>query len=326
MSPTSPFAEASAPRYGSLARRSAGDSFITAAAVLAEAVLHQSTHGDLPRWRKALAALPETPPRAVLHGAAPELGWPVADPAGLRDTLMALHPWRKGPLTLGGTTLDTEWRSDWKWDRVAPHLQLAGQRVLDIGCGNGYFGWRMLGGGAELVMGIDPTLVFVMQWLACRHFAGDLPNYVLPLGIEDLPPGPAAFDYVFSMGVLYHRRDPLEHLLRIRDLLRPSGTLVLETLVLPAAQRAEILHPAQRYARMRNVWAIPGTDRLAGWLRQAGYRHIERVDVTATTTDEQRSTPWMQFESLAESLHPDQPGLTREGYPAPVRALLLAAR
>jgi tRNA (mo5U34)-methyltransferase len=31
-----------------------------------------------------------------------------------------------------------------------------------VGGGNGYHGWRMLGEEAELVLGIDPTLVFTM--------------------------------------------------------------------------------------------------------------------------------------------------------------------
>lgn len=237
---------------------------------------------------------------------------------------MEFHPWRKGPLELAGVMIDTEWRSDWKWERVRRHVDLHNQRVLDIGCGNGYFGWRMLAEGARLVVGIDPTLVFVMQWLACRHFAGDVPNYVLPLGIEDLPPGPAGFDTVFSMGVLYHRRDPVEHLAQIRSLLRPGGTLVLETLVLPDKEHGPVLIPVERYARMRNVWAVPAVAQLLDWLSLAGYSSRQVVDITATTIQEQRSTGWMTFESLAESLDPQDVGRTLEGYPAPTRALIIA--
>ena len=286
----------------------------------------ECAHGDLPRWRAALAALPVVPTRALLQGAAPQFGSVVRDVAQLAQTLMAFHPWRKGPLVLGGVAIDAEWRSDWKWQRLAPHLDLTGCRVLDIGCGNGYFGWRMLAHGAEWVIGIDPTLVFVMQWLACRHFAGAQPNYVLPLGIDDLPPGPAGFDRVFSMGVLYHRREPLQHLLRIHQLLRPEGTLVLETLVLPTARQLEVLQPRTRYARMRNVWTIPGTGRLTEWLKQTGYRNIRLLDMTPTTCAEQRTTEWMKFESLQQALHTSNPGLTREGYPAPIRAVVLASR
>ncbi len=58
------------------------------------------------------------------------------------------------------------------------------------------------------MVGIDPTLVFVMQWLACRHFSGDIPNYVLPLGDRGAAGQPVEWDTVFSMGVLYHRKDP----------------------------------------------------------------------------------------------------------------------
>ena len=64
----------------------------------------------------------------------------------------------------------------------------------------------MLAAGAKLVVGIDPTVVFVMQWLAMQKLGPGLKNFVLPLGIEDLPENTAGFDCVFSMGVLYHRR------------------------------------------------------------------------------------------------------------------------
>ena len=294
---------------------------------LAEQALQNHTHGDLPRWRSALQALPEPPQGSGwthdFDQCAPRLGAPVNDLDALRDVLIKLHPWRKGPFELGGVLIDTEWRSDWKWQRVSPHIDLGGERVLDIGCGNGYFGWRMLADGARLVVGVDPTLVFVMQWLACRHFAGEAKNYVLPLGIEDLPPGQADFDTVFSMGVLYHRRDHLEHLQQIRALLREGGRLVLETLVLPGTQANEVLIPESRYARMRNVWAVPGTGVLEHWLSEAGFRDIRVVDVTQTTVDEQRSTEWMRFESLSESLDPENPGQTLEGYPAPTRAMVV---
>ncbi len=238
---------------------------------------------------------------------------------------MKLHPWRKGPLRLGGVLIDTEWRSDWKWERIAPHIDLADHKVLDIGCGNGYFGLRMLGAGAHFVIGIDPTILFVMQWLACRHFSGDILNYVLPLGVEELPDIPVTFDTVFSMGVLYHRRDPLHHLARIRSMLKKNGSaMVLETLVLPQGRDEELLVPEDRYARMRNVWAVPGLRRLEQWVRAAGFRCVELVDVTATSTKEQRSTEWMRFESLDRALSKQDKARTLEGLPAPVRAVIIA--
>jgi len=312
--------------FDSLRARSPADSWLAAVCDLAETKFHNHSHGDLPRWLEALSRLPATQSAANLNGPVPVLGKPVQDQQALKQCLMELHPWRKGPLELGGVKIQTEWRSDWKWQRVAPHVDLNGHRVLDIGSGNGYFGMQMLGAGAQFVVGIDPTLVFVMQWLACRHFSGDIPNYVLPLGIEELPELPVGLDTVFSMGVLYHRKVPEAHLRQIHSLLKDGGTMVLETLVLPKSREECLLVPGSRYARMRNVWAIPGTSRLTDWVTDAGFSSARLVDTTPTTTHEQRSTDWMRFESLEQALDPMDPGLTVEGLPAPVRAIVVARK
>jgi len=75
---------------------------------------------------------------------------------------------------------------------------------------------------------------------------------------------------------------------------------------------------------MRNVWFIPTLEMLTLWLQRTGFSRIEVCDVTPTTTDEQRSTDWMTFESLPNFLDPDQSSRTIEGYPRPVRAVLTA--
>jgi tRNA (mo5U34)-methyltransferase len=284
--------------------------------------LRENPHGDLPRWLDSIDKLQGTEVYTELDQDAPVLGQAVDNSEQLRENLMKLHPWRKGPLELGGVRIDTEWRSDWKWNRLKAHLDLKGHRILDIGCGNGYFGLRMLGAGAELVVGIDPTVVFVMQWLAMEKLSSGLNNFVLPLGIEDLPADTTGFDSVFSMGVLYHRRRPVEHLAQLKKLCRPGGQVLLETLILEG-QDKDILVPDSRYARMRNVHAIPTLAVLLEWLDEAGLPGARVLDVSRTTTEEQRSTDWMTFESLAECLDKQDPSLTIEGYPAPVRAAIL---
>ncbi|MGY6586703.1 MAG: tRNA 5-methoxyuridine(34)/uridine 5-oxyacetic acid(34) synthase CmoB [Wenzhouxiangella sp.] len=282
-------------------------------------------HGDLARWRSAIRELPEVATGWQLAGGRLLAGQPVADQAGLSETLRAFIPWRKGPLNLGGVPVDTEWRSDWKWDRIAPHLNLAGKRVLDVGAGNGYFGWRMLEAGAQLVVGCDPTQLFVIQHQVISHFAGPAANVLLALRLEDLPSGLDDFDTVFSMGVLYHRRDHLAHLKDLSARLAAGGELVLETLVIDG-DAMEPLKPEDRYANMRNVHALPSVPLLIRWLEQAGYQEVRCLDVTATTGDEQRTTDWMPFHSLADALHPDDPSRTREGHPAPLRAVMVAKR
>jgi tRNA (mo5U34)-methyltransferase len=285
--------------------------------------LSPAGHGDLPRWRAALDELPD------LHGERISMGDTVtvsgaatdAERARLQAALMQLHPWRKGPFALFDVRIDTEWRSDWKWRRVLPHLApLAGHRVLDVGCGNGYFGWRMLEAGAAHVVGVDPTLLFCLQHLAVRRYMVTDANLVLPLRFEELPA--AGFDSVFSMGVVYHRRDPQEHADRLFRHTRPGGQVVLESLVV---EGPEPLRPGERYARMRNVWRIPTPRLMVEWLARAGFRDVRLVDVTRTTSGEQRTTPWMRFESLAEALAPDG-SATVEGHPAPVRAVAVGVK
>ncbi len=287
-------------------------------------------HGDFPRWLAALRALPDIKPASielrerVRVGEASQLS--AAERDSLRAALMGLHPWRKGPLELFGLLIDTEWRSDWKWDRIAPHIApLRGRTVLDVGCGNGYHCWRMAGAGADFVLGIDPTLLYTQQYWALRHFVREPEVHVLPLALEDLPVGLQAFDTVFSMGVLYHRRLPFEHLERLRGCLRPGGELVLETLVIDGEADTALV-PQDRYARMPNVWFLPTCNTLAAWIEKLGYTSVRLVDVTTTTIEEQRATAWMTFESLPEALDPADPTHTVEGHPAPKRAIFLARK
>jgi tRNA (mo5U34)-methyltransferase len=273
--------------------------------------LADGAHGDLPEWRKIIEALP-----VDLESA--------ADVERARALLLQLAPWRKGPFHMRGIDVDAEWRSDLKWDRLKNEISLLnGRNVLDVGSGNGYYAFRMIDAGAATVIGIDPTILFVCQFLAIRKLTGTTKAHVLPLRLEELPPASRAFDTTFSMGVLYHRRRPLQHLQELFGTLRPGGELVLETLILPG-NHCEVLEPPDRYARMRNVWHLPTVVALQGWLEDAGFVDLRLVNVTPTTTEEQRTTEWMPYESLAEALDPDDPALTVEGLPAPVRAIVLA--
>jgi tRNA (mo5U34)-methyltransferase len=296
----------------------------------AAATLEPARNGHFQTWLGTLHALAQWPAAADvdLNTAAVRAGHGGAYTPQIQALLESLHPWRKGPYEIEGVLIDTEWRSDWKWDRLAPHIHsLHGRRVLDVGCGSGYHCWRMAGAGADLVLGIDPFLLAVFQFHAIKHFLGaHWPVWVLPLGIEDLPLGLQAFDTVFSMGVLYHRRSPLDHLLDLHGCLRAGGELVLETLVLDNNEPGQILLPPGRYARMRNVWFIPSCAELQNWLTRCGFRAVRCVDVSPTTPAEQRRTPWMRFESLSECLDPQDPTRTVEGHPAPVRALFIATK
>lgn len=284
-------------------------------------------HGDLQRWYAAVEALPALTAEQVelaselrLHGHCDD-----GQRAALQAALQGLIPWRKGPFHLFDVHLDTEWRSDWKWTRVAPHLELSGKRVLDVGCGNGYYLWRMLGAGAGSVIGVDPNWLFLNQFLAVKNYLPDAPAWHLPLALEELPGKLEGFDTVFSMGVLYHRRSPIDHLLDLKDKLVRGGELVLETLVVEGDAQ-QVLVPEDRYAQMRNVWFLPSVPALELWLRRAGFVDVRCVDVSTTSVEEQRSTEWMRYQSLPEFLDPADHSRTVEGLPAPTRAVVLARK
>lgn len=289
-----------------------------------------SLHGKFKQWFNAVDRLPLLSPYRLdlLHGVSAQGEFPLAQgqKEGVETLLRQLMPWRKGPFSLYDISIDTEWRSDWKWERVAPHISpLAGRTILDVGCGSGYHLWRMIGAGAQLAVGIDPMQLFLCQFEAVRKLlGGDKRAHVLPLGIEQLP-DLAAFDTVFSMGVLYHRRSPLDHLLQLKNQLVSGGELIVETLVIEGDAR-QVLMPGERYAQMRNVFFIPSADMLMRWLEKCGFDQVRLVDMSLTTVQEQRRTDWMTSESLAEFLDPQDPRLTVEGYPAPLRAVIIARK
>ena len=271
--------------------------------------LSDKGHGDFSGWRLALRSLRD---RAD------------AGESANREALLALAPWRKGPFDVGGIHIDSEWRSNLKWDRLTGAIaSLEGRNVLDVGSGNGYYALRMREAGANCVIGIDPTILYAMQFLAVQCFARVERAFVLPLRSDELPPASHAFDTTFSMGVLYHQRSPIDHLRQLRQTLRSGGELVLETLFVPG-EESHVCTPSGRYARMRNVWLLPTIAELTTWLKRTGFRDLNVVDRSVTSTEEQRTTEWMPYESLAEALDPDKSGWTIEGWPAPRRVIVLA--
>jgi len=284
-------------------------------------------HGEFAHWQKTLDALPNTTPSTVSLTNTVSAGTKTDISAGeykrIENLLMKFKPWRKGPYHIHGLHIDTEWRSDFKWDRLAPHISsLKNKYVLDIGCGSGYHLWRMRGAGAEFVVGIDPTQLFLMQFNAIQHFVQDPNVNLLPLGVEDLPEL-KSFDTVFAMGVLYHRRSPIDFLYQLKAQLVKGGELVLETLVVDGDENT-VLVPGERYAKMRNVWFLPSCEAMCAWLERCGFSNVRMVNIDVTAVDEQRKTDWIDTESLQDFLDPNDSSKTIEGYPAPKRAIFIA--
>lgn len=281
-------------------------------------------NGNVPKWTDALNKL-----NAIKKG---ELG--LDEPyisiknidysaENIETNLKQLLPWRKGPFILNDLKLESEWIGDLKWQRIKNKIRpLKNKRVLDVGAGNGYFTIRMALEGARKALGVEPFLLFNYQFAAIDSLAkSNSDSMLIPLRLEELPNMPI-FDSVFSMGVLYHQRDHLEHLSKLKKMMAPDSELILETLIVDG-QKNYALVPEGRYANMRNVYCLPSTDTLRSWLSDVGYKNISLIDVSVTTPEEQRKTPWIGDNpaSLEDFLDPSNPSLTIEGYPAPKRAI-----
>ena len=281
-------------------------------------------NGNIAKWESAIDEL-KTHNKGRVNHQPPYLNIEIlnSDTKLIQQSLKKLTPWRKGPYQIGGLKLDSEWRGDMKWDRLKNHIQpLKGKTVLDVGSGNGYFTYLMALSGAQIALGIEPFLLFNYQFMSIHTLINNPPSaFVLPLKLEQMPKE-AVFDTVFSMGVLYHQKDPLLHLQQLKTLLIDEGELILETLIIDKKHGKQII-PKDRYARMRNVWCLPSTDTIHTWLKKVGFKNIKLLDITKTTPQEQRATHWIgdNTQSIKDFLDPNNDDLTVEGLPAPLRAI-----
>ena len=244
----------------------------------------------------------------------------------LQDAIQGMIPWRKGPFAFFGETIDAEWRSDLKWDRIDKELaDLTNKRVIDIGCNNGYYMFRALEANPRLMYGIDPSERTLYQFELFQRYLQDPRFQYDLLGIEHVPLFPGFFDVALCMGILYHHKNPYQMLMDVRDCLRPGGTLIMENIVIPGDEPMSIIVP-DRYAMMRNVYFITTVPALEVLLKRSGFVDLELLDMSKVTFEEQRRTAYAPYQSLEDFLDPDNQDLTVEGFPAPHRAVIKATR
>ncbi|ACM93533.1 generic methyltransferase [Nautilia profundicola AmH] len=229
-----------------------------------------------------------------------------------------LKPWRKGPFKINDLFIDTEWRSFIKWNIIKPHINLENKDVLDVGCNNGYYMFRMLEMNPKSITGFDPSALFNLQFEFINNFIKSDIEYKL-LGVEHIPFYDKKFDTIFCLGVLYHRPDPITMLKELKAGLNPGGEVILDTLIIEGDE--EIALCPVRYQKMKNVYFIPTLKALYNWIEKAKFKDVKFIGKRYTDLEEQRKTDWIEGESLNNFLNED---LTKtvEGYPPPLRVYL----
>lgn len=267
--------------------------------------------------REAIDQLPDIAATASLGDTVTLKSDQTVDLPALEKKARLMMPWRKGPFDLFGLFIDTEWRSDQKYNFLRPHFNLTNKKVADIGCNNGYYMFRFLEDSPAKVVGFDPSALFQSQFDLINHFVKSNIVYEL-LGVEHLPFYEEKFDVIFCLGVLYHRSDPVAMLKALFQGLEKGGEVYLDTFII-AGDEPYALCPQGSYSKITNVYFVPTLKALENWCIKAGFSSFEVLGTVVTTSDEQRKTDWIESQSLEDFLNPDDSTKTVEGYPAPVR-------
>ena len=277
--------------------------------------------------REAIAALPELEADSITLGDSVEIDFKKIHPEEeeqIFQTAQLMKPWRKGPFRVSQTTIDSEWRSDIKYNLLEPHFDLKGKIVGDIGCNNAYYLFRMQQEKPAKLIGFDPSALNYSQFQFIDHFMKSDIVYEL-LGVEHVEFYEHRFDLLFCLGVLYHRSDPVATLKSLFKGLESGGELILDTFMIDGEEEI-CLTPRGRYSKIPNIYFIPTVNALKNWCLRAGFESVEVLAIKKTGADEQRKTAWIDSQSLDDFLDPEDESRTVEGYPAPKRVYIKAVK
>ncbi|MEJ2414619.1 MAG: tRNA 5-methoxyuridine(34)/uridine 5-oxyacetic acid(34) synthase CmoB [Sulfurimonas sp.] len=265
--------------------------------------------------REALEQLPQVEAKITLEDVVKIDA--ILDEKQIHTTAKMLMPWRKGPFQVGETFIDSEWKSNIKYNLIRKHFDLKDKKVADIGCNNGYYMFRMLEDEPKLLVGFDPSPLYKTQFDFINHFVKSSIVYEL-LGVEHLEFYDEKFDTIFCLGVLYHRSDPVAMLKSLYRGLENKGEVILDTFYIDGEEEMALC-PESSYSKIPNIYFVPTIKALKNWCLRAGFSSFEVLETSVTDEGEQRKTEWIEGQSLEDFLDPEDKTKTVEGYPAPQR-------
>lgn len=252
----------------------------------------------------------------------------------LKALIFELRPWRKGPFCFyflsenaenGDQTpfyINSEWQSNKKMKLILQAIEKIGynlqdKSVLDVGCNNGYYMFDLSLRGVRNITGIDPIAVFFLQFYFIYRLSGVSNCNFRLLGVQDIAKLRAKYDLILCLGVLYHRKEPLQTLKQLKSALQPKGVVLLETLIIQS-DMPTCLCPYPTYAKMSNIFYIFSPKALQNLALRAGFKTCELISFSHTDNSEQRTTDFIYTQSLGDFLSQTQ---TTEGYPPACRGI-----
>ena len=259
-----------------------------------------------------------------------ELDDPVA---GLQRQVEALGPWFHNLHLPGGvqTVPDHFLGGDFpsfKWQQIAPFVpqDLAGWRVLDVGCNAGFYSFELARRGAAVTaIDVDGHYLAQARW-AARQYGLEERVTFRQMGVYEVPQLGEAFDLVWFMGVFYHLRYPLlaldilarqtRRMLMFQTLATPGEEVYPDTADHPITEREPLLHPGwprmafieHRFSGDPTNWWVPNHAGTEAMLRSSGFRVAARPAAEIYLCEPQPSASaavWEgQFNSVLGLRHP----------------------
>lgn len=167
---------------------------------------------------------------------------------------------------------------------------LAGKKVLDVGCWDGFFSFMADQRCAEAVIALDPlagcsSLVQSHAPFELAHKALDSRVIFLKNDLQDFYhswwKNAVKFDLIFYFGVLYHVEAPFLELRILADLLKPEGYALIETAMSTRRfTRGAMWELKPGFAGDEtNTW-YPTEKGIVEALFRAGFTKVERIHIT----------------------------------------------
>ena len=193
-------------------------------------------------------------------------------------------------------------------DDLGLPLDCSGMSVLDIGCRDGFYAFEMERRGAE-VIGMDYIGPHLSGFLIAKKILDSRVRH-LTKNVYGLDPEMQGHqDIVLFLGVLYHLRNPILALDRIRRVVKPGGLLFVETQLAATPQVHKSRVPLWQFfprSALRkdgtNMWA-PNLEGLVAVLEECQFQvlataiHGDRCYVRAQAINDPELEYFRKFDS-----------------------------